>query len=137
MGEEEVAVLVVFVGLDVEFVGLRTALGVHCLGFTVLLRNQSCGGEFTELQLGLHTEQGSATMNQGRSGSHAHITGLDVLDDFVFLALVGQFQVLAVEIKGSSRIIGHVKAHLVAHRSRDIGLNLLLKVKVGLAALRY
>ena len=137
MGEEEVAVLIILVGLDVEIVGLRTASGAHRLRFAVLLRHQSRGSEFTKLQLGLHTKQGGATMDERRSRSHAHVTGLDVLDDLVFLALVSQFQILAVEIKSRSRVIRHVEAHLVTYRSGDIGLNLLIKIKVGLASLRH
>ena len=37
MRQEEVAVLVVLIGLDVEIVGLRSASGAHRLGFAVLL----------------------------------------------------------------------------------------------------
>ena len=91
MGQEEVAVLVILVGLDVEIVGLRTASGAHSLRFAVLLRYQSRGREFTKLQLSFHTKQGSTTMNERRSGCHTHVTGLDVLDDLVFLTLVSQF----------------------------------------------
>ena len=74
-------------------------------------------------------------MDERRTGSHAHITGLDVLDDFIFLAFIGQFEVLGVEIKCRAGVIGHVEAHLITHSGSDIGLNLLFKVKVGLPAL--
>ena len=74
-------------------------------------------------------------MNQRRAGGHAHITGLNILDDFVLLTLVSQLEVLAVKIKGGSRVVRHVELHLVANRCHDIGLNLLLKVEVGFTTL--
>ena len=76
-------------------------------------------------------------MNEGRTGCHTHVTGFDVLDDLVFFALVSQFQVFAVKVKGRSRVIRHVEAHFISYRSSDIGLDFLIKIKVGLAALRH
>ena len=99
------------------------------------MRHQGCCRQFTELQLGLDTEQGGTTANKRRTSRHAHITSLDILDDLVLLAFIGEFEVLAVEIKGGSGIVRHIEAHLITHRSGDSGLNLLVKVKIGLTAL--
>ena len=74
-------------------------------------------------------------MNQRRSCGHAHITSLDILDDFVLLALIRELKVLAVNIKCRSRIVGYVEPHLVTERGSDIGLNLLVKIKIGFTAL--
>ena len=64
MREEEVAVLIIFVGRDIELGRLRSTLAAHRLCLTVLLRHESSGSEFAELQFGLDTEQGRTTMNE-------------------------------------------------------------------------
>ena len=105
VGQEKVAVLVILVGRDVKLTGLGSAIAAHGFRLAILLRHEGSCREFAELQFRFDTKQGSATMYQRRTGSHAHITGFDVLDDLVFLTFVSQLQVLAVEVKCRSSII--------------------------------
>ena len=132
VGQEEVAVLVVGIGPNLEGGRLGTAAGVDRLRLRLLLRNQGRGGELAELHGGLDTEEGRAASYERRPGSHAHVTGLDVLDDFVLLALVLQLEVLGVEVEGSIGVVVHVERHLVAHLGGDRCLYLFVEIEVGL-----
>ena len=133
LGQEEVAVLVVLVGVDLELGGLGAAAGVDGLALGVLLRNQRRGGEFAELELALDAEQGRRAAYQRRPGGHRHVAGLDVLDDVVLFAFVAEFEVLGVEVEGGVGVVGHVELEPVAHAGADGGLDFLVEVEVGLA----
>ena len=135
MRKKEVAVLIILVHRDAEFSGLWTATTAHGLWLTLLLWDECRCLQFAELQLGLDTEQCRTTVYQRRTRGHAHVTGLDVLDNLIFLALISKFKILAVEVKCRSRIVGHVELHLVPDSGWHIGLDLLIKVKISLATL--
>ena len=131
MSQEKVAVLVVGIGPNLERCGLGSTAGIDGLRLGLLLRDKGRGGELAELHGGLDTEQGRAASYERRPGGHAHVTGLDVLDNFVLLALVLQFEVLGVEVESGIGIVVHVERHLVAHLGRDRGLYLFVKVEIG------
>ena len=56
MGQEEVPVLIVIVGLDFVF-GSLCAAGIHRRGFRLLLRNHGRNAQLAELQVCFHTEK--------------------------------------------------------------------------------
>ena len=88
LGEEEMAVGIVVVGLYAELCRLHTALGRNCFRLGILLRDKSGQREFAELQFRFHTEKGRSSLYQARTGGHADVTGVDAFDDFVFLSFV-------------------------------------------------
>ena len=88
MGEEVVAVLVVFVGIDAELRGLRPALRVDGLGLGILLRHKRRGRELAELQLALDAEKSRGAAYQRGACGHRYIACLDALYNIVLLALV-------------------------------------------------
>ena len=134
MGEEVVTVLVVLVGIYAEFGGLRAATGVYGLRLAVLLRHEGRGGKFAELQLRLDTEERRGAADERRARGHRHVTGLDTLHDIIFLALVGKFEVLGVEVECGVGVVGHVELHAVADTGLNGGLYLLVEVEICLAA---
>ena len=136
MRQEEVAVLVVIIGGNIERGGLCATFGVHRLSLWILLRNKRCGSQFAKLKFGFDTEQCGTTTNQRWSSGHAHITSFQILDNFVFLAFVSKFQVLIVEIKCRICVIRHIELHLITHRCCDGGLNLLIEIKVSFSTSR-
>ena len=64
VAQEEVAVLVVLVGVDGKFGGLGAALCIHGLRLGILLRHKTGDGELAELQFGFRTEKGCASANK-------------------------------------------------------------------------
>ena len=131
VSQEKVTVFVVGIGPNLERCGLGSTAGIDGLRLGLLLRDKGRGGELAELHGGLDTEQGRAASYERRPGGHAHVTGLDVLDNFVLLALVLQFEVLGVEVESGIGIVVHVERHLVAHLGRDRSLYLFVKVEIG------
>ena len=91
MRKEEVPVLVIFIGCNIEFSGLGATMCVNCLALRVLLRNKSGGSESAKLQFGLDAKQCSTSSDERRASSHAHITGFYISYDFIFFTLVGKF----------------------------------------------
>ena len=122
---------IVGIGRNGESRFLRTAAGAHRLHLGVLLRDKGRGREFAKLHLCLDAKQSRATTNERRTGGHAHIAGLEILDNLVFLAFIGKLQVLVVKLKGGIGIVSHVEFHLVAHRGCYGGLDLLLEVEIS------
>ena len=94
MTQEEMSVLVVVIAADVELRSLCATLAAHRLRLTILLRNQRLNLQLAELQIRLDTEQRLAAPNQRARQVHRYVSGLNRLDDIVFLAFVIQFQVL-------------------------------------------
>ena len=132
--QEEVAVGVILVGAYLELCRLHSALRGDGLGLGVLLRDEAGDGQLAELELGLHAEEGRTAAYEARPGGHAYVAGLYVLDYFVFLPLVGELEVLGVEVERGVGVVGHVELHLVAHRGVDVGLDFLVEVEESLAA---
>ena len=62
--QEEVPVGIVVIRLYGEFLRLDAAGGVDGLRFRILLRDKTCQGQFTELQLGLETEKSRTSAYQ-------------------------------------------------------------------------
>ena len=68
-------------------------------------------------------------MYQRVIGGEADITSLNQFDNLVFLAVVFQFQVLRIKVKGSIGVVVQVHIHLVTHLTVDTQIHLLIKVE--------
>ena len=133
--QEIMAVGIIIVDLDIIFGALHATLCADGLGLRVLLRHESGESQFAELQFSLHAEESRTAADQARSGGHADITGLDILDDFILLAFILEFKVLRVKREGSVGVIAHIELHLIADGGIDSGLYLLVEVEIGLASI--
>ena len=130
------SVLVIFVGCDIKVGSLCSTTCVHSLRLRVLLRHKRCCGESPKLQLCFNTKQCRSTSNECGTSSHANITSLNILDYFIFFALIGKLKVFVIKLKGGISVVSHVKLHLVAYRCRYCGLYFLIKVEIGLTLSR-
>ena len=129
--EEEMAVLLIVGGIHLKRGGLRAALACHARARRLLLRYHRLQFQFAELQVGADTKQLRGTSHQRRIAGKRNISRLHQLDDFVFLAVVFQFQVLRVEVTGGIGVIVQIHVHLVAHLAVHAQVDFLVEVHVG------
>ncbi len=129
-------VLVVLVGIDSKGSGLGSSACVDALRLRILLRHNRSSREFAELQFGLDAEQRRTSSDERRTCGERHIAGFDILYYIVFLAFIGEFKILAVEIKGRIGVIRHVELHAVADAGSDCSLYFLVEIEVCLTACR-
>ena len=131
MGQEEVTVLIILVHLDLERRCLHATFRLHRLRLRFLLGKQGVDTQLAELQVGLHTEQGGTSVDQGVAGGHADVTGLQRLDDLILLTRIGQFQLLGIEIKRGLGVVVHIEVDLRSDRGLHIQLDTLVEIKIG------
>ena len=129
MAEEEVPVLVVGVGSNFERGELASAFGTDGCGSGVFLRHDSLQFQFAELQVGAHAEQRTGTSDERRVGRHADVTGFDEFDDFVFFALIAQFDLLGVKVEGGFGVIVEVHVDFVADLTVQAEVYLFVEVE--------
>ena len=129
MCEEEVAVFIVVVSLDVEGCELASALRAHTHRTRFLLAYHGLQVEFSKLQVRTDTEQGGGTRHERVVGWKRDVTCFNQFHDFVLLALVLQFQVLRVEVEGRIRVVVDVEVHLVAHLRVHREVDFLVEVE--------
>ena len=129
VGQKEVAVLLVVGGINVEGGGLCASLRRHALGGGFLLREHCLQLQFAKLQVGAHTKERTGTLDERGVGGKGHIARLYQLNDFVFLSLIAQFDVLGVKVKGGIGVVVQVQVHLVAHLAIEVQVYLFVKVK--------
>ena len=82
------SVLVVLVHAHLITGHLRAALRVHRLTLGVLLGDKSLYFQLAELQRRLHAKQRLRSAYQTRVQIHRHVSGLDGLNNVVFLSFV-------------------------------------------------
>ena len=131
MRQEEVAVLIILVHLDLERFRLHAPLGANRFRLGFLLGEQGVHPQLAELQIRLHTKQRRASIDQRVAGIHAYVSGLYRLDDLVLLAGIGQLQLLGVEIERGLGIVIHVEIHLATHRGLHVQLHALVEIEEG------
>ena len=134
MVQEEVAVLLIFGGTELEGVRLGTALAAHALAGALLLAHHGLHPQFAELQVGAQAEQAAHTRHQPHVAGKRHIAGLYEFDDIILLAVILEFEVLRVIVEGGLGVVVEVHVHLVAHLSRKREIDFLVEVETkGLA----
>ena len=129
MGEEEVAVFFIVVGIDLESGGLGTTLrGDACRG-RFLLGDDGLQFEFAKLQVGTDTEEGTGTLDERGVGGEGHVARLHQFHNLILLALIAQLDVLAVEVEGGVGVVVQTHVHLVAHLTREVEVDFLVEVE--------
>ena len=81
------------------------------------------------MQTDLHAEQSLRTADEGAVQVHGDVTALDVLNDIVFLAFVGEFEVLLVETERRLGVVVEAEVQLVTDFTVDGCLNLLIEIE--------
>ena len=87
--------------------------------------------QFAKLHVSADTKQARGSFYQRVVRGEAYISALHQFDDFVFLAVILQFHVLCVEVKGGIRVVVQVHVHLVAHLAVHVQVDFLVEVKTG------
>ena len=126
--QEEVAVLFVVGHVQFEGCQLRAALAGDALRGGVLLRQHGLQLQLAELHVGAHAEEAGGSLDQRVVRREGDVAGLDELDDFVFLALVAQLQVLGVEVEGGIGVVVQRHVHLVAYLAGDVEVDFLVEI---------
>ena len=129
VGEEEVTVLLVVGGIHLEGRCLSTALCRYALRRRLLLREHCLELQLAELHVGPDTEEAGSASHQRVVRGEAHVTTFHQLDDFIFLAVVLQLQVLGIEIERGVSVVVQVHIHLVAHLTVHAEVDLLVEVE--------
>ena len=131
------AVFVVFVGFDIKFLLLATALDLDVFALRFLLRNQTRQAQVAKLEFGFDPEKALGALNQGSTQGHTYVTCLNFFQDIVlskFLAVVIQLDDL-VKIKSCTRIVIGIEVELFPDFSLHVHLNVHVKVEQELVAL--
>ena len=131
------AVVFVIQAAELKLIGLSTALLCDVLRLTLLIGDDGGNGGLAELQFALHTEQLLCTRDEGAVEREVDVTGFQELDDFVFLALVFQCELVLV-VEGRLGVLVDVVVDLVADFGHHVELDVLLEdeVVVAFAAFR-
>ena len=129
--EVEVAVELVVGGGNLKIGGGSAALGRNVFRGGFLLRDDGLQFQLAELEVGAQAEERGQAGNQGVVGREADIAALDELDDFVFLALVFEFEILGVVVEGGVGVVVQVHLHLVAHLAGHREVDFLVEVEAG------
>ena len=123
------AVFVVLVGGDFKGGGLYSASGVDNGRFRFLLREHCAHAQLAKLQVGFDSEKCSSSVDEGVFGSYAYVSGFDVFDDFVFMALIGQSDAFGVEIESGVGVVIESEIDFVAYFGVYVELYLAVEVK--------
>ena len=129
VGEEEVTVLFVVGHIHFKGRGLCAALGRYTLRRGFLLRQYRLQFQLTKLHIGTDTEKATGSLHERVVRGETHVTGLHEFDNLVFLALVFQFQVLGIKVKGGIGVVVQVHVYLVTHPTVHVQVDLLVEVE--------
>ncbi len=135
VAQEEVAVLVVAIGVDFEFLQLRAPLQGDLFAFRLLLRGDGRQSQVAELELRLQSEQRLRALDQASPQWQAHVTGLDLANDVVLsegLAVVVELD-LVVEVEIGPGVVVGVQFKLIADLTGHIHLNVHVEVEDRIA----
>ena len=131
-------VFLVFQAAELKLVGLCAALNGDVLRLALLVGDDGRHGGLAELQFRLHTEQLLCTCDKRAVEREADVTGFQQLDDFVFLALVFQVELVLV-VESRLGVLVNVEVDLVADLGNHVELQIGVehKVVVAFAALGH
>ena len=121
------AVGLVVVGADVEFLGLGAALNLDFTPLAFLLAEHRGVVESSPLRFQLDPEQALGAHNQTAVERHVDVPRLDVFQDVVLLPLEADVH-LVLKIEQRLRIELGPQLNLVADASADVQLNALIEV---------
>ena len=127
--EEEVLVLLVVGGAELEGSRLLATLTAGTGAGTLLLADNGLQFQFPELYVGTQTEQAAYAWHQAHVAGERYVTGFNEFDNLVFLAVVLQLHHLRVKVEGSLRIVVQVQVDLVAHLTVHAQVNFLVEVE--------
>ena len=125
--QEVVAVGLVVVGADVEFLGLGATLNLDFTPLAFLLAEHRGVVEPSPLRFQLDPEQTLGTHNQTAVERHVDVPRLDVLQDVVLLSLEADVH-LVLKIEQRLRVELGPQLNLVADASADVQLDALVEV---------
>ena len=111
--QQEVAVFLVLIRLDLKGLRAGTALHGHRLALRPLVGDDGRQPELAELHLRLDAEQLLSSGDQGALGCKGCITDLDLSEDILAAARIIEFQ-LVLEIKGGQGIVTDRHLHFIA-----------------------
>ena len=131
LSQEEVAVLLVVSGVNLKRRCLCATLRGNTLCRRLLLRHDGIQLQLAKLHSGVNTEEARSTLHQRVVGREAHVASLHQLDDFVFLSIELQLQVLRVVGEGGVGVVVQIHVQLVAYFTVDVQVNLLVEVEAG------
>ena len=130
MGQEEVPVLIVIVGLDFVF-GSLCAAGIHRRGFRLLLRNHGRNAQLAELQVCFHTEKARIAGNKASAQRHAHVADFYVFYNVVFFAVILQFKHRLVVVERGFGVVIQSECYAASDRTVHGQLYFLVEVESG------
>ena len=132
LAEEEVSVFLVVEAAQLEVVGLCAALHGDVLRLALLVRHNRRNGGLAKLQLALHTKQLLGAGDKGAVERETDVTSLKELDDFVFLALVFQVELVLV-VEGRLGVLVDVEVDLVADFGNHVHLDIHIHDEIVVA----
>ena len=123
------SVLLIVGHIDFKGCGLCAAPRGDTLRCRLLLRNDRLQFQFSELHIRPDAEQRRGALDKRIVRGECHIASLHQFDDFIFLAVVLQLQVLGVEVEGGIGIVVQVHVDLVAHLTIDAQVDFFIEVE--------
>ena len=85
--------------------------------------------QFAELHICTKAKEAADAWHEADVAGERDVTSFDELDDFVFLAVIFEFEVLGVVVEGGLRVVVQVHVDFVAHLTIEAEVNLLVEVK--------
>ncbi len=128
MAQKEVAVGLVGIALNEEFLGGRTPLNVEVLALAALLRHDRGHGRISKLELPLQTEQALRARDEASARGQADVAHLQRLDDVVFGAFEIQLH-FVLKRKRGLRIVIDLHVQTIAQLTGGVHLHFLVKVE--------
>ena len=129
MTKEEMSVFLVISGVYLKRRHLRASAWWHTLSSGVFLRNHCLQFQFAKLHICTHTEERRCSFYERWIRWEGNISCLNKFYNLVFLALITQFYVFGIPVKGSVGIVVKVHVHLISNLTIDIQIYFLVKVK--------
>ena len=130
------AVLLVVCRAEFEVGGLRAALTADARAGALLLADNRLDLQFAELYVCAKAEEAAHTWNEADVAGEGDVAGFDEFDDFVFLAVVFEFEVLGVVVEGGLCVVVEVHVDFVAHLAVEAEIDFLVEVKSNRFAAR-
>ncbi len=128
MAQKEVAVGLVGIALNQEFLGGRTPLNVEVLALAALLRHHRRYRRISKLELPLQTKQALRARDEASARGQADVAHLQRLDDIVFSAFEIQLH-FVFKRKRRLRIVVDLHVQTIAQLTGSVHLHFLVKVK--------
>ena len=128
IGKEVVRILVVSRRLHVELRRLGPALDGQAVRLAFLLACHRRQAPAAQLEFAFDAEQALAAANQTRGRRKVDVSGFDILDNFVFVSLVLQPE-LVLKLELILRIPVNVNVEFVADRARDTEADVLIEFR--------